>query len=328
MASYVRRRDFITLVGGAAAAWPFDVCAQQPKLPVIGFLQVGIPFAYALTGFRQGLKDAGLVEGQNFSVEYRWANNDETRLPELAAQLVRRQVDVIVTIGSTAAVLAIKAATGTIPIVFGTGADPVQAGLVASLARPGGNIVGVSSMSGELGGKQIGLIRELLPHATRFGVLTVRSAVGTDLVENAKTAAEALSVQFEIFYADSNGEIDIAFADIVRKRTEALLVGASLLFVERRIQIATLAARHGLPVAYPFREYLEVGGLMVYGPNLAERDRQVGIYTGRILKGEKPADLPVMRSTKFEFILNLQTAKTLAIVIPPTLLASADEVIE
>jgi putative ABC transport system substrate-binding protein len=329
----VRRRQFITLVGGAAVApalfRPLAARAQQPALPVIGFLHSAAPFVYPLAGFRQGLKEAGYVEGQNVAVEYRWANNEVGRLPELAADLARRRVDVIVALASGQAALAAKAATATIPIVFGNGTDPVQVGLVASLNRPGGNISGVSSMSGELGGKQIGLLHELLPRATRFAMLVnPDSSAAEALIKDARAAALAIGGQIEVFNANTAGGIDTAFAGFVQEQAEGLLVTTDPLFNDRRVQLITQTARHAMPAIYPFREYAESGGLMTYGPNLADRDRQVGLYTGRILKGEKPMDLPVMRSSKFEFIINLQTSKIIGITVPPILLATADEVIE
>jgi putative ABC transport system substrate-binding protein len=282
-----------------------------------------------VTAFLRGLKEAGFVEGQNVAIEYRWANNEAERLPELAADLVRRRVDVIVALASTQAVVAAKGATTTIPIVFGQGADPVQQGLVVSMNRPGGNVSGVISMSGELGGKQIGLLHDLLPRATRFAILIKPgNGVNEVLLRDARAAASAVGRQIEVFTASTNGEIDTAIASLVQKRAEALLVTTDPLFIDRRVQLVSLMARHAMPAMYPFREYAEAGGLMTYGPNLADRDRQVGIYTGRILKGEKPTDLPVTRSTKFEFIINLQTAKLLGIDVPPFLLATADEVIE
>jgi putative ABC transport system substrate-binding protein len=324
----MRRRDFITLLGGTTVGWPLAARAQ-PTMPVIGLLHIATPFVYALAGFRLGLKEAGYVEGQNVAIEYRWANNEAERLPELAADLVRRRVDVIVALASTQAVVAAKGATTTIPIVFGQGADPVQQGLVVSMNRPGGNVSGVISMSGELGGKQIGLLHDLLPRATRFAILIKPgNGVNEVLLRDARAAASAIGRQIEVSTASTKGEIDTAIASLLQKRAEALLVTTDLLFNDRRVQLVTLTARHAMPAIYPFREYAEAGGLMTYGPNLADRDRQVGVYTGRILKGEKPMDLPIMRSTKFEFIINLQTAKLLGIDVPPFLLATADEVIE
>jgi putative tryptophan/tyrosine transport system substrate-binding protein len=324
----IRRRDFITLLGGAAT-WPFAANAQQSGMPVIGLLHIATPFVYSLTGFRQGLKEAGYVEGQNVAIEYRWANNEVERLPELAADLVRRRVDVIVALASGPAAVAAKAATTTIPIVFGNGADPIQLGLVASMNRPGGNISGLTSLSGELGGKHISLLHELLPQAARFAVLVKTDNVTREaLIRDTQAAATAIGRQVEVFTANTNSEIDTAIASLVQKRAEALLVTNDPLFTARRVQLVTLTARHAVPAIYPFREYAEAGGLMSYGANLSDRDRQVGVYTGNILKGAKPANLPVMQSNKFEFLINLQTAKLLGIEVPPGLLAIADEVIE
>ena len=329
MAIGIGRREFISVLGGAALTWPLAARAQQPALSVIGFLHIGTPFVYALGGLRQGLKDAGYVEGQNVAVEYRWANNDIERLPELAADLVRRRVDVVVALASLPSALAAKAATTTIPIVFGNGGDPVQSGLVASLNRPGGNVTGITSLSGELGGKQIGWLHELLPRAQRFAML-VRpgNPINDALIRNAQTAASAIGGQMEVFTVSTKDEIDTAFASLVKKRADALLVTTDPLFGDRRVQIITLTARYAIPAIYPFRENAEAGGLMTYGPDLTERDRRVGLYVGRILKGEKPADLPVEQSTKFSLVINDQTAKILGLTVPTTLLATADEVIE
>jgi putative tryptophan/tyrosine transport system substrate-binding protein len=325
----MRRRDFITLLGGAAFAWPLAVRAQQPAMPVIGFLHAATPSSYALAGLRQGLKEAGYVEGENVAVEYRWANNDAHRLPELAADLVHRRVDVIVPLASVAAALAAKEATQAISIVFGNGGDPVESGLVASLNRPGGNITGISSQSGELGGKQIGLLHQLLPHAVRFAILVKPGNPTNDaLIRDAQAAALAVGGQIEVFAVSTNGEIDTAFANLIQKRTEALLITTDAFFADRRAQLVTLTARHILPSIYPFRDYAEAGGLMTYGPNLTERDRRVGLYVGRILKGEKPADLPIEQSSKFELVINAETAKALGLTIPPSVLAIADDVIE
>jgi putative ABC transport system substrate-binding protein len=327
----MRRREFITLLGGAAA-WPLAARAQQPAIPVVGFLHTGSPEAFAnpVAEFRKGLSETGHVEGQTVAIEYRWAQNDYKRLPELAADLVRRRVAVIATPVGMEAALAAKAATTTIPIVFGVGTDPVQTGLVASLNRPGGNLTGIANLTAELTGKRLGLLHELLPRAARFAVLvnpnnlvTTRSAV-TD----AQPAAAAIGLQIEAVSAGTERDIDAAFATLVQTRTDALLVNADPLFVGRRVQVTKLAARHVLPTIYPVREFADAGGLMSYGPSNAERYRQIGIYTGRILKGEKPADLPVMQPTKLEFIINLPTARVLGLDLPPMLLARADEVIE
>ena len=322
----MRRREFVGLVGGAAA-WPLAARAQQGTMPVIGFLHPSsTPDVYSLNGLRQGLKEAGFIEGQNLTIEYLLANNEPDRLPELAAELVRRRVDVIV-VRSSAAALAAKTATAIIPIVFGFGADPVEAGLVASINRPGGNVTGATSMSGELGSKQLGLLQELAPKAGRFAVLYTPTATAIT-VNNMRAAATVIGRKIEFFNTATPLEIDAAFARLVQDRFDALIVGPDALFIDRRLQLVTLAARHAIPTLYPFRQFTDVGGLMVYGPNLMERDRQVGLYVGRILKGEKPADLPIVRPTKFDFIINRQTARTLGIEVPPTLLALADEVIE
>jgi putative tryptophan/tyrosine transport system substrate-binding protein len=282
-----------------------------------------------VAAFRKGLSETGFVEGRNVAIEYRWAHDDFARLPELAADLVRRRVAVIAAPGSSPGGLAAKAATTTIPIVFSTGVDPVQAGLVASFNRPGGNVTGILSMSLELGPKRLGLLHELLPGAARFAMLIDPTSPNAESeVTDLQAAAATIGRQIEVFYAGTNRDIDTAFASLVQKRSDALWVAPNTLFINRRVQIVTLAARHAVPAAYPDRQITEVGGLMSYGSSQADIHRQVGIYTGRILKGEKPADLPVMQPTRFEFVINLQTARTLGIEVPPTLLALADEVIE
>jgi putative ABC transport system substrate-binding protein len=325
----VKRRDFITLLGGAAAAWPVAARAQQPGPPVIGYLSGGTPGERAspLLGFRKGLSEMGYVEGRNVAIEFRWAQNDPRRLPELAADLVRRRVAVIVAGGGNAG-LAAKALTSTIPIVFGSAFDPVEQGLVESLNRPGGNVTGFFTLNGEVAQKQLGLMHELLPRATRFALLRTRGASRPRVYTDLRAAAESIGVEIEFLDAGTNAEIDQAFAAMALKRTDALLVENVFLFRDRLTQILTLAARHAIPVIYGGRADAEAGGLMSYGPNIKDFERQFGIYTGRVLKGEKPADLPVMLSTRFEFLINLQTAKTLGIEVPPTLLAIADEVIE
>jgi putative ABC transport system substrate-binding protein len=325
----VRRRAFISLLGGATA-WPLAARAQQPTMPVIGYLGAGFPApgASAVAILRQGLTEAGYVEGRNVAIEYRFAEGKYDRLPSMAAELVRRQVAVIVAVPNPAA-LAAKAATTTIPIVFLTADDPVKLDLVANLARPGGNVTGASILFAELGPKQLGLLRELVPTAVRIGLLINPSNVNAaDITKDLTAAGAAMGVQIEVVQASNILEIDAAFTSLVRKRAEALVVGTDSFFFNRRLQLATLATRHAIPAVYNAREYAEAGGLMSYGTSLMEAFRQVGIYTGRILQGAKPADLPVVQSSKFEFVINLSTARALGLEIPPTLLARADEVIE
>jgi putative ABC transport system substrate-binding protein len=300
-------------------------------MPVIGYLGTGAPerIAHLVVAFRKGLSETGYIEGRNVTIEFRWAQNDTNRLPELAADLVRRQVTVIVAPLSTPAVFAAKAATTTIPIVFGTGGDPVKLGLVVSLNRPGGNLTGVSVMQVEIAAKRLGLLHELLPGAARFAVLVnTNNSLTKTLIADAQAAAAAIGRQIEILTASTNRDIDTAFASLVQKRIDALLVSPDRLFLDRRVQLATLAVRLAVPAIFPVREFAEAGGLMSYGTSFVDTYRQIGIYTGRILNGEKPADLPVVQATKFEFIINLQTAKALGLSIPPTLLARANEVIE
>ena len=325
----IGRREFIAGLGGAAA-WSLEAPAQQPAMPVVGLLQTGAPSTWNFTGFRQGLKDMGYLEGQNLMIEFRWADNDLDRLPELASDLVHRQVRVIVALPGNAAVRAAKAVTNTIPIVFGFGSDPVQQGLVASLNRPGGNVTGMTSLSNELFGKQLGMLHELLPQASHFGFLSnPKTPVHELAVKDVQAAASAMGGTIEVLTASTSGEIDTVFARLVNeKRVQGLLVSNDPLFLVARVQLAILAARFAVPAIYPFREQAEAGGLLNYGPDLADRDRQVGRYVGRILKGEKPADLPVLRQTKFELVINLKTAKALGLTIPETLLATADEVIQ
>jgi putative ABC transport system substrate-binding protein len=331
MAIDIRRRQFISALGGAAAALPLTARAQQPTMPVIGYLYAGSPEAvtHLVAAFRLGLSETGYVEGQNVSIEFRWALNENARLPELASELVRRRVAVITTPASTPAALAAKAATMAIPIVFYVGTNPVELGLVASLNRPGGNITGVTSMSAEMAPKRLGLLRELLPGATRFAILlNPDNPQSKQVVANLPAAALAVGGQIEFIPTRTSRDIDLAFASLDQKRADAILIIPDALFTSRRVQLVGLAFRHGVPAIFPFREDAIAGGLMSYGTNLADLYRQTGVYTGRILKGENPADLPVIQASKFEFIINLQTSKTIGVEIPITLLARADEVIE
>lgn len=325
----MRRREFIALIGGTAAAWPLAAGAQQTAMPVVGHLFAGSPGASFLPEFRKGLSEMGFVEGRNVAIENRWAEGRNDRLPELAAELVRLRVAVIFTAGGAVAAVAGKAATTTIPIVFNIGDDPVQAGLVASFNRPGGNVTGISFMNAQLTAKRLGLLHELLPAATRFAMLVDPSNPNVaSVTADAQAAASTFGGQTEVFAASTNDEIDAAFASLVQKRADALLIAAGPLFVNRRAQLATLAARYAVPAIHFSREFVEAAGLMSYGSSIADTTRQAGIYVGRILNGEKPADLPVMQPSKFELVINLQTAKVLGIVIPTSLLARADEVIE
>jgi putative ABC transport system substrate-binding protein len=328
----VRRREFITLVAGAAAAWPLGARAQQPAMPVVGVLLPISPDTNAdhLRAFRQGLKDTGYVEGENMAIEYRSAESHNDRLPALALELARRQVAVIASPVGTPSALAAKAATSTIPIVFGVNEDPVKLGLVATLARPGGNATGINILSGELVAKRLELLRELVPSAARVAVLVnPTNAANTETtLRDVEGAARAIGLQIQVLNAGSSGEINAAFKTIARERPDALFVGADPFFTGRRVQLANLASHHSIPATYSARESAEAGGLMSYGANVADAWRQVGVYTGRILKGAKPADLPVVQTSKFELVINAETARMLGLEVPPTLLARADEVIE
>ena len=327
----MKRREFIMLLGGAAA-WPLAARAQQAALPVVGFLHPSSPEGYGspMRAIRQGLRDTGFVEGENVIIEYRWADNQIDRLSALAAELVRRQVAVIAAGGGTASPKVAKAATVTIPIVFVSGDDPVKHGLVASLARPGGNVTGINIFALELESKRLELLRELVPGAVRIAVLVdPANAVATEsTLRVVDAAARAMGLQIQVFNASTSREIDAAFATLVNERPDALFVGAGPFWIDRRVQIAQLAARHALPAIYQDRLIAEVGGLMSYGASLTDAYRQFGIYTGRILKGAKPAELPVLQSTKFQLVINHPTARMLGLTVPDKLLATADEVIE
>jgi len=330
MKALVRRRELIALLGGAAAAWPLAAQAQQTVMPVIGFLDIRSPDTLIedrLRAFRQGLKDTGYVERENVAIEYRWAENQVDRLPELATELVRRQVAVFVTTGGTIALLAAKAATTTIPIVFLINDDPVRLGLVASLARPGGNLTGINILTLELVAKRLELLRELVPAAAHMAML-VSAASAETTVRDVEPVARALGMQIQFFNVSTIREIDAAFATFAHERPDALLVAGDPFLAGRRVQLAQLAAFHRLPATYALRDYAEAGGLMSYGPSIKDGYRQIGVYTGRILKGAKPADLPVVQPNKFELVINAGTARMLGLIVPPTLLATADEVID
>jgi putative tryptophan/tyrosine transport system substrate-binding protein len=328
----MKRREFISLIGGVAVVWPLAARAQRPAMPVIGFLNSQSPEGYtgSLRGFRQGLKDAGYGEGENFTIEYRWAHNELDRLPALASELVRRHVAVIATSGGTLSALAAKAATTKIPIVFTVGDDPVRRGLVASLARPGGNLTGITFLAVDLSAKRLELLRELVPGTARVAVLVnpAEAAVAETTLRDVETAARGFGLQVQVFRADTPDEINATFESIGRERLDALFVAATAFFVGRHIQLAQLAAFHRIPAAYPLRDFAEGGGLMSYGTSIADTYRHVGAYAGRILKGAKPAELPVVQASKFELVINRQTAKMLGLTLPDKLIAAADEVIE
>ena len=325
----MKRREFIALVGGAVAR-PLEVRAQQAKLPVIGYLSASSPAgrAHLVTAFREGVRESGHVEGQNVAIEYRWAEDQYERLPDLAAELVRRQVEVIAATDTLSATAA-KQATTTLPIVFASGGDPIKEGLVASLNRPGSNITGLTFMSSELGAKQLGLLHELLPEARRIAVLVDPNWPITEpFVSDVRAAASATSKELQVLYVSTGNDIHTVFTNFAQKPVDALLVGPSALNNNRRAQLATLAAYYRLAAIYSFRESAEAGGLMSYGTSITDAHRRVGVYAGRILKGEKPADLPVMQPSKFEFVINLNTANAFGLRFPPGLLAIADEVID
>jgi ABC-type uncharacterized transport system substrate-binding protein len=326
----VRRRAFITLLSGAVAAWPLAARAQQAGMPVIGFLRNTLQedSIYLVTALRQGLKEAGYVEGQNIAVEYRWAENQSDRIPALAADLVRRQCAVIIT-GGNAPTFAVKAATSSVPIVFVTGEDPVNTGLVASINRPTGNATGVTFYGGALVAKQLEVLREVVPKATEIGMLVnPTSPAAQEQSRNAQAAASVLGLKIHILNASNERDIEAAFATFAQQRVEALIFGGDALFTGQRDRLVTLAARHAIPAVYNLREFVAAGGLVSYGASSAEAYRQAGLYAGRILKGEKPGDLPVILPSKFELVVNLKTAKALGLELPWFLQQRADEVIE
>ena len=327
----MRRREFITLIGGAAATWPIAARAQQPALPVVGFIRDGSADTNArfAAAFRKGLNETGYVEGQNVTIEYHWLEGQYDRLPALMADLVGRRVAVIATPGIVPT-LAAKAATTTIPIVFGVGDDPVRLGLVTNLDRPGGNATGINFFVNEVAAKRLRLLHDLVPKAVRIAVLVNLAKASTEefTLRAVQEAAPTLGLKIQILNASTIGEIDAAFATIARDHSDALLVAPDAFFVSRRVQFITLTARDRIPATYSLRDYVAIGGLMSYGTDLADSFHQVGVYTGSILKGAKPADLPVVQATKFEFVINLQTARALGIEVPPGVLSIADEVIE
>ena len=328
MASCIRRRKFLATLGGAAA-WPLAARAQQTAMPVVGVLAAVSQNEELLRGFRQGLKQAGFVEGENVSILYRFAENEIDRLPALADDLARRRVAVIAAFGQSST-FAVKAATATIPIVFIAGEDPVRLGLVASLARPGGNLTGINIFAAELVAKRLQLLREMVPAAARVAVLVdpASTTITEATLREVELAARAMGLQVQVLHASNSREITAAFATFVRERPDALFVSIGPLFTARRVQLATLAARHMVLMTSGNRQITEIGGLMSYGANIVDAYRQVGIYAGRILKGEKPADLPVVQSSKFELVINAETARILGLTVPPSLIAIADEVIE
>jgi putative ABC transport system substrate-binding protein len=326
----VRRREFITIVSGAAAAWPLAARAQQPAMPMIGFLDPRSPEAMTerLRGFRQGLKDTGYVEGENVAIAYRWAENQMDLLPALAADLVRRQVAVIVA-GTTNSAFAAETATTTVPIVFMTAEDPVRLGLVASVARPGGNATGINFLSAELTAKRLELLHELVPGAVRVAVIVNPATADAETtLRDVEPAARAMGLKVQVLNASTGREIDAAFASFMRERPDAVFVSLDPFLNSRRAQLVNLASRHALPATFSNRDFAEIGGLMSYGANIADAFRQVGTYAGRVLKGAKPADLPVVQASKFELVINAQTARMLGLEVPPMLLARADTVIE
>jgi putative ABC transport system substrate-binding protein len=327
----VKRREFITLLGGAAAAWPVAARGQQPTMPVIGYLNAPAPEGYGaqLRAFRQGLKESGFVEGENVAIDYRWGENQPARLPALAAELVRQRVNVIAVSSNFAAIATVKA-TATIPIVFIVADDPVKLGLVTSLARPGGNATGLNFFAAELATKRLELLRMLVPTAKRVAVL-LNPAEGTVAATNLRgveEAASSMGLQIGIFNASTIAQVDTAFAALANERPDGLFISSGPFFSDRRVQLAHLATRHAIPAIASVRSYPEVGGLMSYGASLPQAHRQAGVYVGRILKGAKPADLPVVQATKFDLVINISTARILGLNVPPTVLATTDEVVE
>ena len=331
MAIHIGRRHFISALGGTVAAWPLAARAQQSAMPVVGYLGTGVPgpFVKETDAFRQALAEAGYIEGQNVRIEYRWAGNQLAQLPALAAELVRSQVSVLIATGGSASALAAKAATTSVPVVFVLGADPVKLGLVASLNRPGGNLTGLTFFTVTLEAKRLELLHQLLPRAKIIGVLVNPQNPNTEnQARELQRAADALGLQIQVLTASSDHDLEAAFEKLSQLRAEAVIVTAETTFTNRRDQIVALAARHSVPAMYPRQEYVESGGLASYGAGVLDSYRQAGVYAARILKGEKPSDLPVIQPTKFEFIFNLRTAKALGLTIPPSVLAIADEVIE
>jgi ABC-type uncharacterized transport system substrate-binding protein len=328
----MRRREFITLLGGVAVTWPLAARAQQSGMPVIGFLGSSSPdrFARPLSAFRQGLNETGYVEGRNVTIEYRWADGQNDRLPALAADLIRRQVNVIAAPGSTPAALAAKAATATIPVIFQVGTDPVAAGLVVSLARPAGNVTGVTNINTELVPKRLELLRELIPRANIIALLVNPTSpfITESISKDLQSATRALGLQLHILNASTERDFDTVFATFAKLRADVLVIAPDAMFISRSEQLGALTLRHAVPAVTQFREFAAAGGLMSYGGSFTEPTRLVGVSTGRVLKGEKPADLPVMQATKVELVINLKTAKALGINVPNTLIGRADEVIE
>ncbi len=327
----MKRREFLGVLGGAAAAWPLAARGQQLAMPVIGYLHSASPgpFVNLVAAFRRGVSEAGFVEGQNVAIEYRWAEGQVDRLPALAAELVRRRVGVLVTAGGELVALAAKAATSTIPVVFSIGGDPVKAGLVASFNRPGGNMTGLTLFTESLEAKRIGLLRELVPKARAIAVMIDPNIPGSeDQTKEAQGALAQIGVRSVVLAVNSEKDLDPAFATMARERVDGLVVSSSPYFNNRRVELSVLAARHQMPAIFEFREFADAGGLMSYGASLTDGYRQVGAYAGRILKGERPADLPVVQPTRFELVINLRTAKVLGLEVPPMLLARADEVVE